>query len=50
MASERNEVVSVGELPERFGLHKSDVVFLRALADVLNLRLVIAEEPTCWCC
>ena len=40
----------MADLPQRFGLHKTDAPFLRALAEVLNLNLVIAEEPSCWCC
>ncbi|KAL6065617.1 DENN domain-containing protein 11 [Balamuthia mandrillaris] len=48
-ASMRNETIPIADLPSRFGLHPSDVHFLRALIEALDLHVFISENVG-WCC
>jgi len=47
VASERNETITPSDLPERFGLHKSDWLYLETLVDVLNLDILLVQDKFC---
>jgi len=46
----RQELIFASDLPQRFGLHTTDIFFFFVVVSALNIELQVAPPKACWCC